>query len=159
MEKTFRDSVGKKIWFSTDYHPFSDQPQHVIVILHYKTGWIMTNHSKRGLEFPGGKKEEGESIKQTAIRETWEETGAVISNLSYIAQYRFFMDGQECVKDVYFAEADALQEKEDYLETKGAVVIEQLPQHFMGEEFSFIMQDTVMKECLDIVKGLYVREG
>ena len=59
-----------------------NEARHVLVVLKYKDKWLLTQHSNRGIEFPGGKAEEGETIEEAAIRETIEETGVTITNLS-----------------------------------------------------------------------------
>ena len=50
-----------------------------VVVTKYKKG----NKKEGYYDIPGGKIEEGESPKQTAIRETKEETGIEIQNLKY----------------------------------------------------------------------------
>ena len=61
--------------------------RHVLVVLKHNGKWLLTRHSIRGIEFPGGKAEEGESIEEAAIRETIEETGVTITDPVKFAEY------------------------------------------------------------------------
>lgn len=152
MNYTFADVLGSQVHFSTDFHPFSSEPKHVLVIVRSPEGWVLTKHKTRGLEFPGGKLEKGETVEQAAIREVWEETGAIIKELHYIGQYSVD-DGQDFfVKDVYFAQTEALQQKENYLETDGPTILPELPDSFDEEQYSFIMRDQVVKLSLKVIK-------
>jgi len=45
--------------------------------------------SKGWLAFPGGSREEGETPKQAAIRELFEETGMIANDVSYLTTYTF----------------------------------------------------------------------
>ncbi|MDQ7862293.1 NUDIX domain-containing protein [Peribacillus frigoritolerans] len=53
------------------------------VLSRYKGRWVLTKHRERGFEFPGGKREAGESIEETAIREVYEETGGLVGQLQF----------------------------------------------------------------------------
>ncbi|PZJ47079.1 nucleoside triphosphatase YtkD, partial [Staphylococcus aureus] len=60
---------------------------HVISIPTFKNILLITKHNLRGIEFPGGKRERGESSAEAVTRELYEETGAKVKNIHYIAQY------------------------------------------------------------------------
>lgn len=154
MVTTFKDANGNAVSFSTDIHTFSTEPNHVLVLVHSKEGWIFTHHKKRGLEFPGGKREQGESIEQAAIREVWEETGVHIKQLTYIGQYKVTEQSNSFVKNVYFAHALSIVPKKDYMETNGAVIIQELPDEFIDDRYSFIMRDQVIRLSLQQVASL-----
>ncbi|MGM9923120.1 MAG: RNA deprotection pyrophosphohydrolase [Bacillus sp. (in: firmicutes)] len=152
--ETFFDVNGNRVSFSDAFNPFSSAPDHVLVLLSSKQGWVFTLHKTRGLEFPGGKREEGETIEQAARREVWEETGAHLQELVYIGQYKVEGEGRSFVKNVYFSRVDFFEWKEDYLETEGAVLMEELPDDFSDESYSFIMRDKVITLCMERIKDL-----
>ena len=54
----------------------------MFVICRFYQQWLLTKHKIRGWEFPGGKKEEGETLEEAAIREVEEETGARSQNIA-----------------------------------------------------------------------------
>ncbi|MCL9971256.1 MULTISPECIES: RNA deprotection pyrophosphohydrolase [Anoxybacillus] len=140
----FQDYYGYNVRLSFSDHPFSQQPKHVFVICRYGGRWLLTNHAVRGLEFPGGKIEKGETPKQAAIREVKEETGGVVEKITYIGQYEVNRPNETIVKNIYFAHVKSLEQRESYFETNGPVLIEHMPDEIAKDErFSFIMKDGV----------------
>ncbi|MGB3891587.1 MAG: nucleoside triphosphatase YtkD, partial [Priestia megaterium] len=57
---TFKDAYHNQVFLSFEKNPFSKTPRHVWVVCRYENQCLLTNHSKRGLEFPGGKLEGNE---------------------------------------------------------------------------------------------------
>ncbi len=62
-------------------------PKHIVsaatIVINEKREILLLRGPKRGWEMPGGQVEEGESLKDAAIRETMEETGIEIEILSF----------------------------------------------------------------------------
>ena len=56
----------------------------------------------RGIEFPGGKVEEGEQSIQ-AIKRTFEETGGIPETIDYIAQYQVHTFDNSIFKKMYIS--------------------------------------------------------
>ncbi|MDP4086285.1 MAG: NUDIX domain-containing protein, partial [Bacillota bacterium] len=109
--KRFLDSTGKIVELSFIGHPFKETVGHVLVICQYEDGWLCTHHKNRGIEFPGGKIECGETLEQAAKREVYEETGAIISTLVQLGEYRVEDPKGPFVKAVFWGEVKQLDEK------------------------------------------------
>lgn len=149
----FIDFYKNKVTLSFQDHPFSDTPKHVWIICLYKNKWLLTKHKERGLEFPGGKVEKGETAEAAAIREVKEETGALIKDIYYVGQYYVAGKRDQVIKNVYFANIQSLLEQETYYETDGPVLMSQLPQNLKkNPTYSFMMKDDVLTHCLLKIK-------
>ncbi|CEI81520.1 Putative 8-oxo-dGTP diphosphatase YtkD [Oceanobacillus oncorhynchi] len=153
----FKDFYNNTVQLSFLDHPFSKSPKHVWVICRYKDRWLLTDHKERGIEFPGGKVEPGETAEQAAVREVMEETGATVNKLHYIGQYKVDGRYETVIKNVYYAEIDELIPQSTYYETKGPVFLKNIPANVKRKtDFSFIMKDTVLESCLLRIKKSYV---
>ncbi len=155
---TFIDYYKNKVTLSFADHPFSKHPKHVWVVCKYKDQWLLTKHKERGLEFPGGKVEDGETAEQGAIREIQEETGGVIDSIHYIGQYYVAGKKEHVIKNVYFAKIKQLIEQHTYFETEGPVLLKEIPKNVRHNKlFSFIMKDDVLSRSMDQINKKYIR--
>lgn len=155
---TFRDYYNNEVKLTFEDHYFSKEPKHVWVICNYKKRWLLTNHKDRGMEFPGGKVEEGETAEQAAIREVKEETGGVVGQLSYVGQYYVAGKGGNVIKNVYYATINELVDQPTYFETLGPVLLEKVPNNVRSNvKYSFIMKDDVLTLCMKKIKKAYLK--
>lgn len=153
---TFRDYYNNEVKLTFEDHYFSKEPKHVWVICHYQQKWLLTNHKDRGMEFPGGKVEEGETAEQAAVREVKEETGGVVEQLSYVGQYYVTGKGGNVIKNVYYATIHELVDQPTYFETHGPVLLKKVPDNVRSNpQFSFIMKDDVLPMCMKKINKLY----
>lgn len=74
--------------------------------------WVFCKHKERfTYEVPGGHREAGESIEETARRELYEETGAIEYDLKPVCVYSVQKDsGQETFGMLYYAEVTSFEE-------------------------------------------------
>ena len=80
-----------------------------VIIARSNGKWVFCKHKDRSTyEIPGGHREPGEAILETARRELYEETGALEYSLTPVCVYSVTapdnFDGQETFGMVYFAD-------------------------------------------------------
>lgn len=126
---------------------FQIESRHVLVIAKFNGKWLLTEHKERGLEFPGGKAEAGESLAEAAKREVYEETGAVIDELEWFAEY--LVHSEPPFSKTVFTGTVAAVDEIDLMETNGAVLVDSLD---LDSDFSFLMKDEGMKQIMERVK-------
>ena len=60
----------------------------VVIVCRYRGKWMFAKHKERDtFEIPGGHRETGETLYQTACRELCEETGAILYEIMPICYY------------------------------------------------------------------------
>ncbi|HET7580034.1 MAG TPA: nucleoside triphosphatase YtkD [Bacillales bacterium] len=157
---SFEDFYHNTVQFSFADHPFSDAPKHVWVICRFCNHWLLTEHPRRGWEFPGGKVEKGESADFAAKREVMEETGGTVADLSYIGQYKVEGKSGTIIKNVYFARVDQVQMQKDYFETNGPIFLQNVPRQIRNrKQYSFMMKDDVLVKSLEYIKKHFIKKN
>lgn len=87
-----------------------------VIISKFKGKWVYCKHKERNTyEIPGGRREPGEAILETAKRELYEETGAVQYKIEPIGVYsvtgknRANESGEETFGMLYYAEIEEFE--------------------------------------------------
>jgi 8-oxo-dGTP diphosphatase len=151
--KHFKDINGADITLSFQENAFGSEPNHVLIICKHEEKWVLTDHKNRGWEFPGGKREKGETLEQAAVREVMEETGGKIENLHFIGEYKVGDGKASFLKRIYFAELEELLTQKSYFETNGPIFVEgDLLSEVSKNHYSFIMKDEVIRLSLEQIK-------
>ncbi|MBT2571768.1 NUDIX domain-containing protein [Planococcus sp. ISL-110] len=145
----YLDLNGYSCKLSFEKNTFPLESKHVLVICRYNGKWVLTRHNERGLEFPGGKVEAGESLQGAAKREVYEETGARLKELEWFAEYVVYSAKPFC-KTVFAGAVDKV-DPILLLETEGIVLMEELE---LDGDFSFLMRDAGMRTIIEKVKQL-----
>ncbi|WP_062354800.1 RNA deprotection pyrophosphohydrolase [Bacillus kwashiorkori] len=150
----FLDKNGQKVQLSFQKNKFPLRSIHVLVICSYLDKWVLTKHKVRGLEFPGGKVEKGETLEEAARREVLEETGGIIEEIRFVAEYLVEAKDNPFVKSVFYAKIQKFDGNQTYFfETDGPVLkSKELLQERLSKEYSFIMQDEVIPSCLNFIE-------
>ncbi|WCF08997.1 NUDIX hydrolase [Paenibacillus thiaminolyticus] len=61
-----------------------------VILTKYKGRYLIIHNRKRGgWEIPGGRREKNETLLQTACRELYEETGALVFNIAPFSTFAF----------------------------------------------------------------------
>jgi 8-oxo-dGTP diphosphatase len=148
--ETFQDVNGNHVQISFQRDFLSEKSEHVLVICSFYGQWLLTKHKIRGLEFPGGKREKGETLEEAAKREVYEETGASLKTIEWIGDYKVTSEKQSFVKTIFYGEVESLEQKEDYFETEGPVLVRgDLLSMRMQDGYSFIMKDKVIEKAIN----------
>ena len=121
------------------YESVPDEKLKFAVIIARKDGqWIFCRHKARDTyEIPGGHREPGEAIEETARRELYEETGALQYTLNPVCVYSVTapdnFDGQETFGKLFFAAVETL-EGELHSEIGSILQTENLPDRWTYPE-------------------------
>ncbi|CDR66294.1 phosphohydrolase [Staphylococcus schweitzeri] len=154
MRVKFRDKDNRQVNLTFKKDNEIADGNHVLAIPKFENQLLFTKHNVRGIEFPGGKRERGESSAEAVTRELYEETGAKVKNIHYIAQYTIETNDQtDFVKDVYFIEVESIVSKNNYLETAGPVLFNSVRDIEQAQQ-SFLLQDRTILKCVERVQSL-----
>lgn len=105
--------------------------------------WIFCKHKARDTyEIPGGHREAGETIDETARRELYEETGATEFDIFPVCVYSVCADGEETYGMLYYADVKT-HEVELHNEIETIIITEKLPEAWTYPE----IQPKLLKEA------------
>jgi len=118
-----------------------------VIISKTEGKYVFCKHKDRDtLEVPGGHREPGEKILDTAKRELYEETGAVTYNIKKICVYSVIaeenFDGQESFGMLYYADICSFEE-ELHSEIEKIIITDKLPENWTYPQ----IQPELLKEA------------
>jgi len=93
------------------YETINDNLLKFAVIITKSNGkWVFCKHRERDtFEVPGGHREPGGDIDNTAKRELYEETGAIEYSIKPVCVYSVVRGGEESFGKLYFAEVSKFE--------------------------------------------------
>ena len=122
-----------------------------VIISKYNGKWVFCKHKERDTyEIPGGRREAGETILETAERELWEETGALKFHMipvcvySVIGKTRVNQSGKESYGMLYYADIHSF-EKELHSEIECVSFFEDLPTEWTYLEIQPLLIEEYMR--------------
>lgn len=109
-----------------------------VILARHENKWVFCKHKERDTwEVPGGHREAGEKIADTARRELYEETGAIEFDIQPVCVYSVTApdnyNGEESFGMLYYADIKTF-EKELHSEIEKIVIMDGLPEKWTYPE-------------------------
>jgi 8-oxo-dGTP diphosphatase len=99
-----------------------------VIAARYQEKWIFCRHKERiTWEIPGGHREVGEDILDTARRELYEETGAIDFEINPVCVYGVTNEGQTTYGMLFFADVKTLGDLPPETEMTEGILTDTLP--------------------------------
>lgn len=115
-----------------------------VIATKYKNKWIYCKHKDRNTwEIPGGHREKGEDILDTAKRELKEETGAEEFSINPVAVYSVTIDNETNYGKLFYSEVKKLNQKLEY-EIEKIQLFDDIPKDMTYPEIQPLLQKYIL---------------
>ena len=99
----------------------------VVTAARYQDKWIFSRHKQRSTwDMPGGHREAGESVEEAALRELWEETGALQADIHVVCAYQ--VNDEEKCGVLFFANITEMGKLPEEFEMAETMLTDRLPE-------------------------------
>lgn len=155
---TYEDRMGQRVDLFMEPDRAGIPPGHVLVAAYEQGKWLMTRHPERGLEWPGGKMESGETAEEAAAREVYEETGATVGGLRFVADYIVHADPPFC-KRVFSGQVTNIDREAPLWETRGIAWLDESDWDGCGALSSHMDDEGMRRIRRKVIEGERGRNG
>lgn len=124
-----------KIYLSEEVKNNLEDSNGALLVPFYNGNLVMTYHPRRrGWEFPAGIREEGETILECATRETYEQTGAELSEIRPIGYYTVQRENEIFKYAIFVGKVEKFNPKPRWSETDLVKLFDRLPENISYDD-------------------------
>ncbi len=121
-----------------------------VIMAKYNNKWVYCRHKERDTyEIPGGRREKGEKIIDTAFRELYEETGAIDFSLNEVCVYSVTIDDTTSYGMLYFADIKILGKLPEDMEMAEIIFCDTIPERLTYPNIQPILFEKVRNTFYD----------